>query len=559
MESFIEDKVAFTPSQVMSCLYGQTPVRGVELMLTQQLDHHPKSSEIKEVSINDRRLSSAQYTSILPSPPLSPQKTHAGDFGCKTLSSSFERDNNQLVLLSACTQSTNQEQRTDKLCSRAFTSFPPGLQLCTSSLPGHVFGVRATTGIPAGFIMGPYEGNKVKPADVNTTADSSYMWEIFENGVLSFFVDASDEFTSNWMRFVRSARNSTEQNLSAIQFQQAVYYRTLRRIVPGEELLVWYDKSYPQYLGIPLASIHGLQRSVSTSEMDLRKAAKQGQGSNTETESRGCVHQHALLVRNRSLDSQFRITSFDMSRYPSETRTDVVVPPEFLQKHCSYRGVSDSSTKHFVNDIVSFERPEKQEVSLGNRIEIRTRTASECSGNVSTTSDENPSPFEDDEELAKIAEGRESIRKETPNTSPTEEVTSWKCAQCEKIFPQKMTLQMHKCPKLAKRPYQCGHCTAAFANPSNLRSHVVSHVNEKPFKCGFCSRAFAGATTLNNHIRMHTGQKPYSCQKCGVTFTQAACHARHVRNSRESGECSPVKAVPLELLDRGITEEGHFD
>ncbi|EDO38776.1 predicted protein, partial [Nematostella vectensis] len=132
--------------------------------------------------------------------------------------------------------------------------FPPGLQLCTSSLPGHVFGVRATTGIPAGFIMGPYEGNKVKPADVNTTADSSYMWEIFENGVLSFFVDASDEFTSNWMRFVRSARNSTEQNLSAIQFQQAVYYRTLRRIVPGEELLVWYDKSYPQYLGIPLAT-----------------------------------------------------------------------------------------------------------------------------------------------------------------------------------------------------------------------------------------------------------------------------------------------------------------
>lgn len=55
------------------------------------------------------------------------------------------------------------------------------------------------------------------------------------------------------MRFIRCARNKQEQNLFAFQYLGNVFYRTFKAIRPGEEMLVWYDEKYPQYLGIPEA------------------------------------------------------------------------------------------------------------------------------------------------------------------------------------------------------------------------------------------------------------------------------------------------------------------
>lgn len=127
---------------------------------------------------------------------------------------------------------------------------------------------------------------------------------------------------------------------------------------------------------------------------------------------------------------------------------------------------------------------------------------------------------------------------------PLGEMTSWRCQQCHKAFPQRMALQLHVCPCQPAKPYQCGQCSLSFSNPSHLRAHVMSHSSEKPYKCGFCSRAFVGATTLNNHIRSHMGQKPFGCEKCGKTFSQPGLLARHARNPREcKGSVSPSPVV----------------
>ena len=53
------------------------------------------------------------------------------------------------------------------------------------------------------------------------------------------------------MRFIRSALHKGEQNMFAFQYLGKVFYRTFKTIQPGEEMLVWYDDKYPQYLGIP--------------------------------------------------------------------------------------------------------------------------------------------------------------------------------------------------------------------------------------------------------------------------------------------------------------------
>jgi len=54
------------------------------------------------------------------------------------------------------------------------------------------------------------------------------------------------------MRFIQCARNKTEQNASISQHKGRIYYRILRDLHIGEEILVWYDESYEQYMGVPI-------------------------------------------------------------------------------------------------------------------------------------------------------------------------------------------------------------------------------------------------------------------------------------------------------------------
>lgn len=57
-------------------------------------------------------------------------------------------------------------------------SFPDVVQLCKSSIPGKKYGVAAKQHIPVGTWIGPYEGKKINPDEVNPNMDSSYLWEV---------------------------------------------------------------------------------------------------------------------------------------------------------------------------------------------------------------------------------------------------------------------------------------------------------------------------------------------------------------------------------------------
>ena len=48
------------------------------------------------------------------------------------------------------------------------------------------------------------------------------------------YLDFKDEEKSNWMCFVRCARFEEEQNLIAEQYDQKIFYRVYKRILPGQ-------------------------------------------------------------------------------------------------------------------------------------------------------------------------------------------------------------------------------------------------------------------------------------------------------------------------------------
>ena len=60
----------------------------------------------------------------------------------------------------------------------ALRSLPPEVGLCTSSVTDAGYGICAKRTIPVGAWIGPYEGTFVKPEELSSVTDTSYMWEV---------------------------------------------------------------------------------------------------------------------------------------------------------------------------------------------------------------------------------------------------------------------------------------------------------------------------------------------------------------------------------------------
>lgn len=85
-----------------------------------------------------------------------------------------------------------------------------------------------------------------------------------EEGFLDFWLDSDD--VSNWMKFVRMDQDPVFNNLIAYQQNREIYFATTRSIQSGEELKVWYSKSYEDDLNAPrlqLSQIPAIKKSES--------------------------------------------------------------------------------------------------------------------------------------------------------------------------------------------------------------------------------------------------------------------------------------------------------
>ena len=116
--------------------------------------------------------------------------------------------------------------------------------------------------------FGPYPGKSVNPAEAKTSEDNNHMWEIFNDGRLSHFVDgklsalqqhiksahqqsnansntssknnaaanlsssfsANNTYANQWMIYVNCARFAQEQNLIAVQSDGEIYYEVCKDI-----------------------------------------------------------------------------------------------------------------------------------------------------------------------------------------------------------------------------------------------------------------------------------------------------------------------------------------
>ncbi|XP_052447921.1 PR domain zinc finger protein 12 isoform X2 [Carassius gibelio] len=129
---------------------------------------------------------------------------------------------------------------------------PSEVIIAQSSIPGEGLGIFSKTWIKADTEMGPFTGRVISPEHVDLFKNNNLMWEVFnEDGVVRYFIDASQEDHQSWMTYIKCARNEQEQNLEVVQIGSSIYYKAVETILPDQELLVWYGNSHNTFLGIP--------------------------------------------------------------------------------------------------------------------------------------------------------------------------------------------------------------------------------------------------------------------------------------------------------------------
>ena len=356
--------------------------------------------------------------------------------------------------------------------------------------------------IPKGVLFGPYAGRFIHSATYKrmekAKTESGNAWEVrdkFNKKTLGYIdPGVNPDPQLHWMAKINCPNKIKEQNLIAFQLAGQIYYRVKEDILKGEELLVWYGKTYAEKMGINMETVEQFSGKEDHSK-----------------EASVCGYCHAGMEGERELVEHLAMGGGHVYKCGVKQALEMV-------------RMAESGERKFVCNLCG--KGFKTKSSLSQHGPSHTKDKQfKCTVEGCAKSFANSSGL--------------FLHKKTAHDGVYHE-----CPECGKRFGQKGNMNQHfKSVHGEEKTYKCDKCGVLFDTNPHLTRHIKAvHDRIRAFKCEHCAKSFGAAGTRKRHMEGVHSNIRYPCTWQGCTWTtkqksMVKFHVRRVHTKEWSWEC----------------------